>query len=319
MRFYNKGKQQTVYGKTKEEIIQKYKKALKEEPKTKEPTLEQWYKMYLELYKIGNVRQTTIEKTNITFKKLKKFYKLKLSQINQFEVQKLINQQKSTKQKENVFVLLNALLEKARKNGLIQKNIMELVERKKYKAKEKIALSHKEQEQFEEVCKNDKFGNYYLICLYQGLRKGECLALNVQDIDFEKRTININKSMDRGVISETKNEQSNRTIPLFNKSFKILKEQTQGKRKNQLVFEIGINTVDRKIKELSKKAKIRPITTHILRHTFITRCQEANIPLFVVQSWVGHRKGSEITTKIYTHLNQETNEQYINILNQSNK
>lgn len=39
----------------------------------------------------------------------------------------------------------------------------------------------------------------------------------------------------------------------------------------------------------------------------------------VVQSWVVHAKGSIVTTKIYTHLNNETNIKYTNIINNNIK
>lgn len=41
-----------------------------------------------------------------------------------------------------------------------------------------------------------------------------------------------------------------------------------------------------------------------LRHTFITRCQECEIPREIVSIWAGHSADQSITTLVYTHLEQ---------------
>ncbi len=44
------------------------------------------------------------------------------------------------------------------------------------------------------------------------------------------------------------------------------------------------------------------LSTHKLRHTFITRCQEQGMPVVVIQSLVGHVEGSNITNSVYTSV-----------------
>ena len=105
-------------------------------------------------------------------------------------------------------------------------------------------------------------------------------------------------------------------MPLFDKTKVLLKELVKGKSKDDLIINIGVNRVDKALRDILKETKLK-LSTHILRHTFITRCQELNIPIFIIQSWVGHEKGSVVTTKIYTHLNKDTNKQYIDIFNKN--
>ena len=51
------------------------------------------------------------------------------------------------------------------------------------------------------------------------------------------------------------------------------------------------------------KHKIAPnLSSHILRHTRITRMQEEHIPLPVIQYLVGHVQGSNITNDVYTTI-----------------
>lgn len=318
LRYYKNGIQKTVYGKTQKDVVKNYKLALKEKSKeiTNNITLKEWFRKFKELYKNGEVKDTTIKAYDYDFKKLKVLYNIELKDLNAITIQETLTAIPYQSTKQRIYTFLNSLLEKAVVNNLIAKNPMKILNKPKYKAKEKTALTRQEEERFIQACKNHKYGNYYLICLYQGLRKGECRALKVNDIDFENMTLQIDESLNTHTErTTTKNLQSMRTIPLFKNAFEILKNLVKDKKQTDFIFDIGVNRVDIAIKQICKSAQIKSISTHILRHTFITRCQELNIPLFVVQAWVGHERGSVVTTKIYTHLNEETNAKYIDIFN----
>ncbi|WP_309143145.1 site-specific integrase [Domibacillus sp. A3M-37] len=60
----------------------------------------------------------------------------------------------------------------------------------------------------------DHHTDYALILLlaYTGLRKGEALGLTWDDIDFEKKTLNVNKTRDKYGTRTPKTEKSYRTI-----------------------------------------------------------------------------------------------------------
>ena len=70
------------------------------------------------------------------------------------------------------------------------------------------------------------------------------------------------------------------------------------------------------LKRLNTKHNIsNTLHTHMLRHTFITRCQESGIPLVVIQTLVGHVKGSSITNDIYTSVSTDFMKQEIKKIN----
>lgn len=52
---------------------------------------------------------------------------------------------------------------------------------------------------------------------------------------------------------------------------------------------------------------------HDLRHTFITRCQECGIQREIVSLWAGHAADSSVTSTVYTHLEQYTQNQIAEI------
>lgn len=65
-RYYRDGKQHSIYGQTINECLQNLKQALSGKKQLKAPskqtTLGEWLQKWLELYKIGQVRDTTVQK-----------------------------------------------------------------------------------------------------------------------------------------------------------------------------------------------------------------------------------------------------------------
>jgi len=71
-------------------------------------------------------------------------------------------------------------------------------------------------------------------------------------------------------------------------------------------------TTDAKGKAVTKKMRVCKFSMHSFRHTFVSICAEAGIPLAVVQAIVGH--ASEDMTRYYTHISDERMAKAINTL-----
>lgn len=102
-------------------------------------------------------------------------------------------------------------------------------------------------------------------------------------------------------------------MPLFNATKEILLKY---KNSTGRIFDISYHRIDNHTKELSEQLGFH-FSIKYMRFTFITRCQEQNIPEFVIQAWCGHQIGSKVTKQVYTKYNQEDNIKYIDILNES--
>ena len=72
------------------------------------------------------------------------------------------------------------------------------------------------------------------------------------------------------------------------------------------------NYINKILNEVLTKLNIKGITMHSLRHTFVTRCQEKNVQLYILQNWIGHAQGSAVTTRVYTHKQKEAELDAIN-------
>ena len=173
------------------------------------------------------------------------------------------------------------------------------MEIKKEKRTEKRALSLDEERRLIEALDGSKESTLFLLCLYQGLRIGEALALTYEDINFKAKTITVNKSLtERNKLKSTKNGEA-RTIPLFNKTLAILDKTASGR-----VCVYSRAVYQRKIEDVCKTLNISGISTHSLRHTFATRCAEQGVTAKTVQQWLGH-KTLEMTLNVYTHVNKD--------------
>lgn len=145
------------------------------------------------------------------------------------------------------------------------------------------------------------------------MRIGEALGLNYTNIDFKNKKVSINKQLTpQGVVNNTKNEQSTRVIPLFDKSIGLIPEICEERR----IWDINYKITNTNFHKIIDNTNLPKISIHDLRHTFITNCQNKGIPEYVIQSIVGHEIGSKVTRQVYTHFNLEDNLSYINKINE---
>ncbi len=326
-RFRKNGVQHFISGKTQKIVFDKLKKALKQteqgqqiillqNAKPTTPTLAEWYQKWLNLYKIGKVKEQTLRDYNTLLKNIPiEIQNKEIEKIQLAELIEIINACKAERQRQKLYDLLNMLYKKAIDNDIIEKNLMTRIDKPKHEKNHGQALTNEQQTVLINVCSEIKNADVMLIALYQGLRRGEVLGLTRDNIDFENNTLTINKAYNQhNQFDTTKNKQSMRTMPLFKESKAILLKYTNAK---QRIFDLTTKQYEKVIDEIKEKAKIDNLKMKDMRSTFITRCKELNIPTHIIQSWVGHVLGSTVTNTVYTKHNTDADDKYINILNKS--
>lgn len=130
--------------------------------------------------------------------------------------------------------ILGLIFSYAEKQDIIPKNPMKKVDPPKVTKKSVDALTDKEAVRFLSALNECDFD---FRCILQmlittGLRRGECLGLQWQDVDFQNGTVSVNRSVtytpENGiVVAAPKTANSNRTIPLVPSSVKLLKQLLQ--------------------------------------------------------------------------------------------
>lgn len=318
-RYRKNGKQYFISGKTQKEVAEKLKDALDIKRRENLPynTFEKWYNQWLELFKVGKVKDSTIYQYNSLLAHIPETFKIQnIKNISALEIQKLINNVSTQRTAQKLFEFLSDIFKSALRFNIIKTNPMTVLDKPKHSRENHLALTPSEQQVFINQCLKEKYGDMFLVCMYLGLRRGELLAITGNDI--EEEYLNINKSFnDFGEFDTTKNSLSIRKVPLF-ENVKIILEKYKHFG-NERIFKIANKTAHNKFKDILKNAGLNEtkFSIHSLRHTFITNCKNENIPEHIIQQWVGHQIGSKVTSTVYTHAQSDVNLLYINKLNQS--
>lgn len=171
----------------------------------------------------------------------------------------------------------------------------------------------------------------FTVLYFTGMRIGECLALNWNDIYDDY--IDINKTLIRG---NTNNPSFN--PPKTNGSLRHIKIDNNVKsvfndlkayykdfvsfNNNWFVFggfkPLATTTIDNKKDFYSKKANVKHIRIHDFRHSHATLLLSKGIPITVISRRLGH---SDVTTtlNIYSHFVPQDEDKAIDILNNLKK
>jgi len=285
----------------------------------KDYTLIEWFDEWLNSYKVGTVRAATIESFKRTIPNLQHLHGLHLNEITNLMLAKAIGEVVANRLKDKVHNLVKQMFSCAFNSRLIETNpALSLKRPKQYAKFQKKAFTPEQEKQFIEICLAD-LKNYepFLICILQGVRKGEMLALRPNDFDFEQNTLRIDESYDCNNIDDllTKNTASNRTMPMFSLTREILLKHRDRDPNERIYANFNTANLGYRLKKLLKQGDLPKMTVHELRHTFITRCHEKSIDEIVVQKWVGHAIGSAMTKAVYTHIGDEAERKYIETMN----
>jgi integrase len=155
-----------------------------------------------------------------------------------------------------------------------------------------------------------------LCALRAGLRQGELLELRWDDLDLVKGLIRVRRAIYDGVVDVPKGGRG-REVPMgddLREAFRGLPSRFAGR----LVWpgEGGRNLTKGEAKwplwRASKRAGLRRVGWHVLRHTFASHLAMRGVPLKAVQELLGHVSIEQ--TMRYAHLAPEVSREAVKLL-----
>ena len=228
-----------------------------------------------------------------------------------------------------VITLFKGSLRTAYMLGLMPEYTADKLKRPKYRERPVECFSVAEQRKIEGAVLKGNINKHHgkdkmygiILCLYSGLRIGELLALQWDDIDFAKCTLAVSRSchdVKGGLcIGEPKTQSSRRVIPLPKKLLPALKGI---KSRSRLPFvvsangkQVSVRSYQRSFARLLKTLNIPHRGFHSLRHTFATRAIECGIDVKTLAEVLGH-KNATVTLNRYAHSLAEHKAEMMNRL-----
>jgi integrase len=278
----------------------------KAQPKEEAPTFAAFAKTFLEISATKNKPSEMESKEMILRVHLTPFFgHLSLDRIRYAEIQDYVGtkteKKLSKKTINNHLTVLRRLLVVAKKREKIE--AVPEIEWLKAPKPEFDYLDYGEAQRLIDGA-DEEWRPMILVGLKTGLRLGELLALRWrEDVDLVKGLIVVRRSVTRGVVTTPKSGKA-REVDLGDEAITALKNARH--LKGALVFcgddgrMLGKNEVKHPLWRACRKAGLRQIGWHVLRHTFASHLAMRGAPLKAIQELLGHAT-IEMTMR-YAHL-----------------
>lgn len=220
--------------------------------------------------------------------------------------------------------VLRTALTAACREELISRNVVQLVPAPRVEPRELRPWSLDETLTFLEAARADPLYPAFVLAVALGLRRGEILGLQWQDIDLDRRTLTVRTTLHRGgkelYLDTTKNRRA-RVIPIPLMCVAPLRWQRlrQAARKAAVgamwhesdhVFTTGSGrpieprNLYRSFQRIAASAGLPPVRLHDTRHGCASLLFAAGVAPRTVMEILGHSQIA-VTMNVYTHVSDD--------------
>jgi integrase len=329
-------KTKNVLAKTKKECQEKLKKlkeecggAIKSDIVSPDMRFGDWMDLWYQNYSKPKLRPTSQAgyESRIYHHIIPELGKIPLNKLTQNDLQQFYARLKKSGRVRNVecygkglsdrmvrgcHAVCRTALEKAVQEELIRENPAIGCKLPPKKDREMQVLTRDEMQRFLIQAKEEGFYELFLLELATGLRRGELLALQWDDLNFETGELHITKQIYRTkegmLVSQPKTKAAIRTIVLPPPLIAVLKELKENTFSRWLFpsrirddLPIDPAWCRKKLQIILEHAQCKRIRFHDLRHTFATTALESGMDVKTLSAVIGHVSAAT-TLDIYTHI-----------------
>lgn len=212
------------------------------------------------------------------------------------------------------------LLEDAKRQGLVARNVAEHVSRVATAHRDMASFTEDEVRQLLNSIEDDRLAHAWHLAL-SGMRRGEIAGLRWADVDMDARTLTIRNNRvsagGRSVEGDPKSFTSRRTLPIPERLHAALVAAHERQRVERDVvgsaYRSGAYVVSNEIgdayspavlsrywRDMLVRVGMRHIRLHDARHTCATLMHLQGVPVSVIAAWIGHADAS-LTMRLYAH------------------
>ena len=332
--------QRSVYGSTQKEVRQKLAQAVAFIDKgiyqaPNKITVAAWMEEWLTTFCTNKVKPLTLASYSAMIRNhiVPSIGAVELQAVKGVHIQRLYNSMTaaglSGKTVKNVGAILHKAFSVAMKQGIIAANPCDGAELPKTEHKDIHPLADDEIPRFLAAIDESPMRNAYALCLFAGLREGECLGLSWAQVDFERGRITVSQQLQqekakggRYYIAPSTNSGKPRTIEPPPIAFQYLRAERVKQLENRLragqvwnnpddlVFtdEVGshyaIHTFYKRFKAIAASIGRPDARPHDLRHTAATVAIASGADIKSVQDLLGHATAS-FTLNVYAHTSEK--------------
>ena len=223
-----------------------------------------------------------------------------------------------------VYTILNSLFKMAYLSDMIARNPMDKVERpkpRKDEIKPQTAQAYTAQEVRDILTALEgeplKWRAFIHLLIDTGVRRGEALAVQWEDIDFQENTILICRNLcytpDKGIYLDTPKNGRCRMVDVGEDTLQLLKQIREQQGAGGKYIFTQDNSLEpmhptsptHYFRQFSKRNGIKDFHPHKLRHTFASVAITAGADVVSVSETLGH-SDTAVTLRMYTHANDES-------------
>lgn len=324
-------------------------------------TVRTWLSAWMNTYKVGKVRDNTVAGYQNNINHLNaRIGDIPLEKLTTDQIQKALNdlmnstyskkykkekitaklpKHYSAKTVRSCHAILFEALKRATKNRLIPFNPAEDVELPKVEQSEHYIMTDEEMNMLMDALKETECGPVISVCAALGLRRGEALGLQWDDLDFKQRVIHVRHNYkiihtapgqpEKLELSELKTKKSRRDLPMTEDLVQLFMEMKRGKKEAAAASEGYIlsnfvfttiegkpfrpDSISQAFKRAAIRAGVKDVHLHDLRHNAVTYWISNGIDMRTASEMAGHSSVA-FTMQTYAHPVEESKKKAVDLI-----